>query len=497
MRRLSVVLVVLLALSVAFADDVAELEKSFVRLAREATAKTVGIKSFIKDMGRYGMGSGAIVSPDGYILTCDHVVPDADEIEVILPDGRRFKAKRVATCTKNDFALLKIEAEGLPFFELGDSDELKVGDWVAALGHPGGLRDDAQPTFAVGRIAGLKKKLFAMMQKFYPDAIQTDIPISPGNSGGPLVDIKGRLIGINGAVMPIETRSYAVPINRIKEVLDKMKKGEDIEGVFPQNIMDVIKEMSKDLGPETIQKILKRLTPNMDELLEQLKDTLDDMDLDKMFDELKKRSSDEDLDKMFEELEKMLKTEDTQKLVDKFLKEFMKPKEGEDPFKQMRKMMEEFMKDEDMKKLMEEFMKGWGSEDFQKEMEKMMEEMFGKRPVEEEKEVTKEGERPKREAFLGVQVETLTSEALKYQLGIDGGLMVLEVLEGSPAERAGLRRNDLILAIDGKPIKSVSDMLEVFEKAKPGQVMKFTVLQEGKKRELTATLGKRPEEKNK
>ena len=495
MRRLSVVLVVLVALSVAFADDVAELEKSFVRLAREATAKTVGIKSFIKAMGRYGMGSGAIVSPDGYILTCDHVVPDAEEIEVILPDGRRFKAKRVATCAKNDFALLKIDAEGLPFFELGDSDELKVGDWVAALGHPGGLRDDAQPTFAVGRIAGLKKKLLAMMQKFYPDAIQTDIPISPGNSGGPLVDIKGRLIGINGAAMPIETRSYAVPINRIKEVLDRMKKGEDIEGVFPDNIMDVIREMSKDLGPETIKKIMKRLAPNMDKLLEQLKDTLGDADLGKMFDELKKMFGDKDFDKMLEELEKLFKTEDMQKLIDKFLKEFMKPKEGEDPFKQMRKMMEELMKDEDIKKLMEEFLKGWGGEDFQKEIEKMLEEMFGKRPVEEEKEVPKEEEIPKREAFLGVQVETITSDALKYQLGIDGGLLVLEVLEGSPADKAGLRKNDVILAIDGKPMKSVSDMVKVFEKAKPGQVMKFTVLQKGKKKEFTATLGRRPAEK--
>ncbi|MCX7704617.1 MAG: trypsin-like peptidase domain-containing protein, partial [Planctomycetota bacterium] len=243
MRRLVCLFLSLLLAFVLFADDVAELEKKFVALAKEASAKTVGIKSFVESMGRYGMGSGALISSDGFILTCDHVVPDKDDIEVLLPDGRRFSARRVATCAKNDFALLKIDAKELPYFELGDSNSLKVNDWVVALGHPGGLRDDNQPTFAVGRVTGMNKKLLAMLQKYYPDAIQTDIPISPGNSGGPLVNLEGKLVGINGAAMPIETRSYATPINRIKGVLDQMKEGKDVEGEFPKNIMEVISEM--------------------------------------------------------------------------------------------------------------------------------------------------------------------------------------------------------------------------------------------------------------
>ena len=127
--------------------------------------------------------------------------------EVILSDGRRFPAKRVSACAKNDYALIKIEAQGLAYFELGDSGAVKVNEWVAALGHPGGLRDDNDPTFATGKVTGLNRKLLAAMTIYYPDSIRTDIPISPGNSGGPLVDMNGKLVGINGAAMPMATNS--------------------------------------------------------------------------------------------------------------------------------------------------------------------------------------------------------------------------------------------------------------------------------------------------
>jgi|GEM_PF-2003664 len=523
MKRLFAMFLIAFAVaSVLWADDVTELEKKFVKLARESSAKTVGIKSFIESMGRYGMGSGAIISSDGYILTCDHVVPCKENIEVLLPDGRRFQAKRVATCAKNDFALLKIDAKDLPYFELGDSGSLKIDDWVAALGHPGGLRDDNQPTFAVGRVAGINKKLLAMLEKYYPDAIQTDIPISPGNSGGPLVDIEGRLVGINGAAMPIETRSYATPINRIKSVLDQMKEGKDVQGESPKNIMEVVSEMYKDLGSDTVQKVIKKLAPNMDKLMEQLKEMTggkdlsemlkklfgdnknmeemfkkffgEDNDFGEMLKELQKMFKNEDMEKLLEEFQKMFKGNDIQKMLDEMMKKFMQPEEGEDPFKAMREMFKEFMKDEQIQKMLKEFMKQFGEEnELQKQIEKMMEEMFGKPRKEESPEKRpSEGAVPKRGKIrLGVKVENVSDE-IKYQLKLDGGVIVTDIREGSPADKAGLKKGDIILEINGTPITRVSDMAKAFEGIGDGKEVKLKILQAGEKKEVVVKI---PEEK--
>lgn len=260
MRKMIAVIVLLLIAGAALAydDEIGALEGDFIQLAKETSAKTVGITTFIEKMGRFGMGSGAIISPDGYILTCSHVASPKDMV-VVLADGRRFRAKLVARCARNDYALLKIEAQNLPCFELGDSSVLKVGDWVAALGHPGGLRDDSDPTFAVGKVTGLNRKLLAAAQIYYPDSIRTDIPISPGNSGGPLVGMDRKLIGINGAAMPMVTNSYSCPIDRIKANLAQLKEGKNVKGEGPKNIMEAMREMQQELGPEAMEKMMERL----------------------------------------------------------------------------------------------------------------------------------------------------------------------------------------------------------------------------------------------
>lgn len=175
-----------------------------------------------------GMGSGTIVSDDGYILSNYHVIAGADSIQVTLSDRRTYQAEVVGFDSLIDIALLKVEAQGLPTVQLTDSDLLQVGDWVLAIGHPLGMGSTLTHGIvsALGRQAGVfdlgdEEKRYAI-ESF----IQTNAVINPGNSGGPLLDLRGRVIGINTA---ISTRTgyyigygLAVPINLANEVVDDL-----------------------------------------------------------------------------------------------------------------------------------------------------------------------------------------------------------------------------------------------------------------------------------
>ena len=142
----------------AWSQDIQDLEKTLQRLAKDAIPKTVLVKALV-DGGRMGAGSGAIISADGYILTCSHVVEVGKTLEIVLSDGKAYEGLLLGRNKRQDYALVKIDAANLPHFRVGDSDTVKPGDWAVALGHPGGPYPDVQPAFAAGRIVALDKKL--------------------------------------------------------------------------------------------------------------------------------------------------------------------------------------------------------------------------------------------------------------------------------------------------------------------------------------------------
>ena len=176
-----------------------------------------------------GMGSGTIVSDDGYILSNYHVVAEADSIRVTLSDRRTYQAKVIGFDSLIDIALLKVEAQGLPTVQLADSDLLQIGDWVLAIGHPLGMGSTLTHGIvsALGRQAGVLNPRSDEENRYAIESfIQTNAVINPGNSGGPLLDLQGRVVGINTA---ISTRTgyyigygLAVPINLAREVVDDL-----------------------------------------------------------------------------------------------------------------------------------------------------------------------------------------------------------------------------------------------------------------------------------
>ncbi|MGE0713714.1 MAG: S1C family serine protease, partial [Planctomycetota bacterium] len=245
-------------------EDLATLERTLKDVAEQAIPKTVLVKA-IAGPGQMGSGSGAIISPDGYILTCTHVVEIGQTLEVVTADGKSYKAKCLGRNERQDYSLIKIEAKGLPVFELGDSDTVKTGDWVVALGHPGGPYKDLQPAFAAGRVRALDMKLpVGFMKKYYNHAIMTDVPIFAGDSGGPLVDAKGRLVGINGAIVMINEMAFAIPLNQIKPHLADLKQGKNIEGEPPGP--EAFQEMQKVISPEDYKKMTSRMFKNFGKL---------------------------------------------------------------------------------------------------------------------------------------------------------------------------------------------------------------------------------------
>jgi serine protease Do len=180
-----------------------------------------------------GTGSGFIVSPDGYILTNNHVVAGADRVTVRLYDKREFTAKVVGTDPATDVAVIKIDAQELPAASFGNSDSTRVGEWVLAIGNP--LGEQFAFTVTAGIVSAKGRLLSGLQQSRYSiqDFIQTDAAINPGNSGGPLVDVRGQVIGINAAIAS-ETGFYsgygfAIPINLAHTVMDQLVKTGHVE----------------------------------------------------------------------------------------------------------------------------------------------------------------------------------------------------------------------------------------------------------------------------
>jgi Do/DeqQ family serine protease len=203
-------------------------------------------------------GSGVIISPNGYIVTNNHVIEGANQINIILNDNREFNAKLVGTDPSTDIALLKVEAENLPTLSFGNSDELRLGEWVLAVGNPFNLTSTvtAGIVSAKGRGIGIIGRDKMGIESF----IQTDAAVNPGNSGGALVNTKGELVGINTAIAS-QTGSYsgysfAVPVSIVKKVVDDIKQyGEVQRAIMGVNIQTLNAELAKELKLDMISGV--------------------------------------------------------------------------------------------------------------------------------------------------------------------------------------------------------------------------------------------------
>jgi len=203
-----------------------------------------------REYSRQSLGSGVIVSADGYILTNNHVVAEAAEIKVKLLDGREFMAKAVGQDAKTDLAVLKIEASGLNAAVLGDYERIQVGQWVMAVGNPFGL----EGTVTVGVVSAKGRHLgLNPIESF----IQTDASINPGNSGGPLVNLKGEVIGINTAMAGGQGLGFAVPCNIARNVLDQIRsKGKVVRGWLGISMQPVTPDMIEGLKLKEARGVL-------------------------------------------------------------------------------------------------------------------------------------------------------------------------------------------------------------------------------------------------
>ncbi|MBP1203602.1 serine protease Do [Duganella sp. 1411] len=196
-----------------------------------------------------GVGSGFILSADGYVMTNAHVVDGADEVFVTLTDKREFKAKVLGADARTDVAVLKIEGDRLPFLVMGDSDKIRVGEWVIAIGSPFNLEN----TVTAGIISAKQRDTGD-----YLALIQSDVAVNPGNSGGPLINMRGEVIGINSQIATLSGAyngiSFAVPIDEAIRVSEQLKKsGKVTRGRIGVQIGEVSREVAESLGLKSAQ----------------------------------------------------------------------------------------------------------------------------------------------------------------------------------------------------------------------------------------------------
>lgn len=253
---------------ISFADLAEKLKPAVVNISTTKTVKSGGVRSpfgqgspFDRNFGgedfferffgdtpqrrfkQKSLGSGFIISHDGYIFTNNHVVEQADKILVKLSDGKEYEAKVIGRDAKTDIALIKIKSsDSLPVVETGDSDKLRVGEWVIAIGNPFGLEQTvtAGIVSAKGRVIGAGP---------YDNFIQTDASINPGNSGGPLFNMEGKVIGINTAIVAHgQGIGFAIPISMAKSILPDLKgKGKVTRGWLGVSVQEISEDIAKSM----------------------------------------------------------------------------------------------------------------------------------------------------------------------------------------------------------------------------------------------------------
>ncbi|MCX7982326.1 MAG: DegQ family serine endoprotease [Syntrophales bacterium] len=371
-----------------------------------------------REYTRRSLGSGFIISPDGYILTNNHVVARADKIKVKLSSGQEYEAEVKGTDKDTDLALIKIEAkESLPTVVLGDSDKLEVGEWVVAIGNPFGLEHTvtAGIVSAKGRVIGSGP---------YDNFIQTDASINPGNSGGPLCNLEGEVVGINTAIIAQgQGIGFAVPVNTAKDIISDLKiKGSVTRGWLGISAQDITEEIAKNLGLKTREgALVTEVFPG-------------------------------------EPAEKAeMKVGDVIVSV------------GGIPVTNLRSLLSAVAKQKVGQKVPVEVMR-----DGQK---KTLWVTIGERT--EGLKITAGGQ--KEAEFFGMTVQEVTAQVAR-ELGLKEkkGVIITRVKPGSPADTGGFMERDVIVQINRRPIEKLEDFASEMNRAAKSESLLLLVIREGR-----------------
>lgn len=367
-----------------------------------------------REFKRQGLGSGVIIDENGYILTNEHVVSKAEEIKVGLSDGREFTAELIGGDVRSDLAVIKIDAKNLPAADLTGKSDLKIGQWVLAIGNPFGFAiGGSEPTVTSGVVSAVHRNLPAMgrRDRNYSGLIQTDAAINPGNSGGPLVNLRGEVIGINVAIMTTtggyQGVGFAIPVSSKKRIINKLVKGEEIDygwlGVSIQDIDEQLKDyfgLKKEKGVIVVDVFEGSPAENAGLKEGDLIISLDGKGI-----------------ATVRELVDMVGRKAPGSSVN----------------------LTVLRKDKKMQKTV----------------------VLGKRPSDIGKLVSGAGVG----SFRGMEVENITKEQIRrFNLGEDSGVVVVSVEDDSPADETGIRPSDIILSIESEPVEDMQDFQAIIKK---------------------------------
>jgi serine protease Do len=368
-----------------------------------------------RDFKQRSLGSGFIIDPEGFIVTNNHVIEDADEIRVILKDEKEYDAKVIGRDPNTDLALIQIQGgKDFPVMPLGDSDELKVGQWVVAIGSPFGLEQTvtAGIVSAKGRVIGSGP---------YDDFIQTDASINPGNSGGPLLNMNGEVIGINTAIIASgQGIGFAIPINMAKGIIEQLKKsGEVTRGWLGVGIQPLSKEMREYYGVEEGRGVLvSQVFPGdpADKAGIRAKDIIVAIDGEKI--------------------------SDARDLTGKVASLAVGSTASVTVLRDGKK--------------------------------KTFKVTIAKR--EEDRVASSERRGPKEDAALGIRVSEITPEiSRRFNLEEEEGIIVVNVAQGSKAEEAGLEPGDIIKEVNRQEIRGVKDFEAAISAVDEGDAVQMFV----------------------
>ncbi len=376
-----------------------------------------GEESPHRDFKQRSLGSGFIIDKEGYIVTNNHVIEDADEIQVKLNDGDEFDAEIIGRDDSTDLALIKIDAErDLPVVKMGNSDDLKVGQWVLAIGSPFGL----EHTVTAGIVSAKGRTIGSGP---YDDFIQTDASINPGNSGGPLLSMAGEVVGINTAIVASgQGIGFAVPVNMARNVIQQLKRhGEVTRGWLGVAIQDLSPELAEYYGIDgeeagvLVTEVFEgdpadKAGIRPEDVITSVGD--------------RKISSTRELTRIIAGIGVGDRTQIT------------------------------LLRDGRRKTFTVEIGK--------REASRIAAHRFGGMK--------------KKEDILGIEVAEITPDiARRFSLKADEGVVVTDIASGSKADKAGLMAGDLIKEINHQPIESIADYTRAIEKTERGEPLQFFI----------------------
>jgi len=364
------------------------------------------------------LGSGFIINSEGYIITNNHVVDGADEIQVMVDGKQKYDGKIVGTDPKTDLAVIKITGPNLPAATLGDSDQMQVGDWVMAVGNPFGLDHTvtAGIVSAKGRVIGAGP---------YDDFIQTDASINPGNSGGPLFNLKGEVIGVNTAIVAAgQGIGFAIPINMAKDLVPQLiSKGKVTRAWLGVGIQDITPDLAKSFKlPDEKGALVSNVFANSPAEKSGLK------------------SGD------------VIRAFDGKPIVESHDLPTMVAREPVGKTSTMTVLREG--KEMSIQVTLGEMEKG--------------------------ESVAMDGGPKSTSAELGLTCRDVTPEEVS-QLGLaadNKGIVIVNVETGSSAETAGVQRSDILLSVNGAKINNVPEYLEAAKKIKAGEIVRLLIKRE-------------------